>query len=183
NSATGKSANKSSWDYMLVFVDIKPRSQSRGVVFSLRVMPACHTRGYGLSRGRPGAAFVFGEGCWMVENRIDHAPGGFHAGIGGEQGVVTAQRVTQQAFVGRMFVCGRVTRDQLDGLATHLIARLLDLRAGRDYHLGTQPEAEVVRFRCLDLIKDIDGWPLQRDHYLSGSDRQALPGPDVEGHA
>ena len=80
----------------------------------------------------------------MFQNWIDHAPGSFYAGIAGEQGVVTAKRVSQQPLVRRLFTPVRMARNQLDGFAAHLIAGPLDLRTGRDYYFGTQLEAEVV---------------------------------------
>src|SRR4029078_9778051 len=77
----------------------------------------------------------------------------------------------------------RVTRDQLNRLATHLIARLFDLCAGRDHYFGTQLKAEVIRFESFGRIEDLDRRTLQRDHHLSGCNRQTFPGTYIEWDA
>ena len=60
-----------------------------------RIIPSCLARDHRLSRGRPSAAFVFRDRRRMFKDRIDYAPGGFHALICSEQ--VVAIYVLQQS--------------------------------------------------------------------------------------
>src|SRR5919201_5753111 len=76
-----------------------------------------------------------------------------------------------------------VQGNELDGFAHHGLPGQLGPRAEGDDHLGAETEAEIVGVLGHEVIEYRLRRTLKLHQHLSGSDREALAGPDIERHA
>src|SRR5919201_5800398 len=76
-----------------------------------------------------------------------------------------------------------VQGNELDGFAHHGLPRQLGPRAEGDDHLGAETEAEIVGVLGHEVIEYRLRRTLKLHQHLSGSDREALAGPDIKRHA
>ena len=131
----------------------------------------------------PGARLVIVEGCPVVQDPVDHAPRRLDGILAGEQRLVAARGVADQALVGRALGPALVAGEELDGLADQGLSGLLRPCTQRDRHVRRQPEAEVVGVRWLRFCEHGLGWTLQLHEHLGCAHGQALAGTEVERDA
>src|SRR5262245_16480848 len=81
-----------------------------------RVVPVSETLDQLVGLGRsPGAGLVWMDGCGLVEDRVDDAPGLLDGILAREQRGIAGRGVAEQALVRLHVVAGLVVpRDQLD---------------------------------------------------------------------
>src|SRR5690348_15426611 len=84
----------------------------------------------GGARRSPGAGLVFGWWRDVAQYWIDDAPRQFDAVVTRKKRRVPAHGIAQQALIWRAFAVEQMARNQFRSLAPHVLARMLDPRAG-----------------------------------------------------
>ena len=149
----------------------------------LRVVPDVPAR-WDLVRflGAPGAGVVRIHRRRVAEDRVDHAPRRFYVVLAGEQAGVAVQRVAEQALVGGHVVGRAFLHDELDFLADHALALLLDPGPQSDRDVGLHPKAQRVVVALL-AAEDRHGRRVEANQDLAHRLGQALADADQERHA
>src|SRR6185437_3073662 len=162
-----------------------PRSLFRGFRLGYhRIVPAAVLRHQVHRRGRtPGTRLVRQRLLGIAERRIDDAPRGFDGIVATEKFRIAPQSIAEQARIRRALAPRLVARNQLHVLAAHLLAWLLDPRAGGYHHVRAEAEAEIIRILALDVVEHVQRRAPECDQHFGAGDRHFLAGADVERHA
>src|ERR1700752_3310633 len=130
----------------------------------------------------PGAGFVGKNRTLPMKRVVHHGPGRFDTVVANEERGVATHRITEKSLIREFFARRAIPCHQLDPLAAHRLAGLLDPRSLGDHDFGIESESKVVRLRGTDLIKNPPRW-LHVHQHLGSRDRQLLAGADIKRHA